>query len=442
MKITDGISIAARDVNRRKLRSLLTIIAIAVGTLLLVSMQSLGDTISNTTAEFISSFGNMNQVMVLPQKYSPEKSGAAVQEQMGSSSPGFLPYTANKQLNPKQEDSSKTITDSTLEQISKIKNVQSIAAYGATKATSITIDGVHDEGLNPLILGYNRNYNYTAEEEIVAGQPLDGKGDQFLINESLLKQMGITDYNSVIGKNFKINVSLPKEMGVNMPPLVISGTVRGVYTEPNSYYPGNIITYENIINKINAYYSGKSVNETGNSYSTVLINVKNQSVIPGINDVVNKNLGYTTFSLGEVIGIASVFTGFIKTILDLAAIIVIVVASIGLINTMTMTIQEKKKWIGIMRALGATKNNIRLIFLTQSIILGIIGGIAGAIVAVIGIEIINVILTNIGKDFHIVVTFGNAFFGFIIAVIVAIIAGLIPSSRAAKLDVVETINEE
>ncbi|MGL5822259.1 MAG: ABC transporter permease [Sarcina sp.] len=442
MKVTDGISIAARDVNRRKLRSLLTIIAIAVGTLLLVSMQSLGDTISNTTAEFISSFGNMNQVMVLPQKYNPEKSGAAVQEQMSSGSPGFLPYTPNQQLNPKEEDNSKAITDSTLQEISKIKNVESIAAYGAAKATSLTIDGVKDEGLNPLILGYNRNYNYTAEEEIVAGQPLDGKGDQFLINESLLKQMGITNYNSVVGKSFKIDVSLPKSMGINMPPLVITGTVRGVYTEPNSYYPGNIITYENIINKINAYYSGKQASGVENSYSTVLINVKNQSVIPGINQVVNNNLGYTTFSLGEVIGIASVFTGFIKTILDLAAIIVIVVASIGLINTMTMTIQEKKKWIGIMRALGATKNNIRIIFLTQSIILGIIGGVVGAIVAVIGIEIVNIILTNIGKDFHIVVTFGNALFGFIIAVIVSIIAGLIPSSRAAKLDVVETINEE
>ncbi|MGL5634177.1 MAG: ABC transporter permease [Sarcina sp.] len=442
MKVTDGISIAARDVNRRKLRSLLTIIAIAVGTLLLVSMQSLGDTISNTTAEFISSFGNMNQVMVLPQKYNPEKSGAAVQEQMSSGSQGFLPYTPNQQLNPKEEDNSKAITDSTLQEISKIKNVESIAAYGAAKATSLSIDGVKDEGLNPLILGYNKNYNYTAEEEIVAGQPLDGKGDQFLINESLLKQMGITDYNSVVGKTFKIDVSLPKSMGINMPPLVITGTVRGVYTEPNSYYPGNIITYENIINKINAYYSGKQVNDVANSYSNVLINVKNQSVIPGINQVVNNNLGYTTFSLGEVIGIASVFTGFIKTILDLAAIIVIVVASIGLINTMTMTIQEKKKWIGIMRALGATKNNIRIIFLTQSIILGIIGGVVGAIVAVIGIEVVNVILTNIGKDFHIVVTFGNALFGFVIAVIVAIIAGLIPSSRAAKLDVVETINEE
>ncbi|MGL5765043.1 MAG: ABC transporter permease, partial [Sarcina sp.] len=402
MKVTDGISIAARDVNRRKLRSLLTIIAIAVGTLLLVSMQSLGDTISNTTAEFISSFGNMNQVMVLPQKYNPEKSGAAVQEQMSSGSQGFLPYTPNQQLNPKEEDNSKAITDSTLQEISKIKNVESIAAYGAAKATSLSIDGVKDEGLNPLILGYNKNYNYTAEEEIVAGQPLDGKGDQFLINESLLKQMGITDYNSVVGKTFKIDVSLPKSMGINMPPLVITGTVRGVYTEPNSYYPGNIITYENIINKINAYYSGKQVNDVANSYSNVLINVKNQSVIPGINQVVNNNLGYTTFSLGEVIGIASVFTGFIKTILDLAAIIVIVVASIGLINTMTMTIQEKKKWIGIMRALGATKNNIRIIFLTQSIILGIIGGVVGAIVAVIGIEVVNVILTNIGKDFHIV----------------------------------------
>ena len=69
MKLIDGIAISVRDINRRKLRSILTIIAISVGSMLLVSMQGLGDTISKTAITFVSSFGNLDQVMVIPEKY-------------------------------------------------------------------------------------------------------------------------------------------------------------------------------------------------------------------------------------------------------------------------------------------------------------------------------------------------------------------------------------
>lgn len=442
MKMIDGISMAAKDVGRRKLRSILTIIAIAVGCMLLVSMQGLGDTISETAQSFISSFGNLKQVMVLPQKYNPESSSMAMNEQMSSSS-GFLPYTANRQLNPKQEDETKVITNDTLAQIAKLQNGNDLAAYSAAKATTISIDGVKKEGQSPLILGYSSEYKYTGQGNIVAGKDLTGAKNQILINESFLKDMGITDYESVIGKNVTIDVQMPVMEGMTYKkPLKIIAIVQGVYTNPNAYYPGNIVTLSNITNEINAYYTGENINNYKPTYSMVTIDVPSQKVIPKLSSEINKDLGYATFNLGLVVGMVSVFTDFIKVILDIAAIIVVVVASVGLINTMTMTVQEKRKWIGIMRSLGGAKSNIRLIFLTQSIILGIIGGIVGCLLAEIGIFIVNEYLKSSGKDFIIHLTMANVMLGFMVSIIVSIIAGIAPASRAAKLNVVETVNEE
>lgn len=443
MKISDGISMSARDIRRRKLRSILTIIAIAVGSMLLVTMQGVGDSITKTTNTFIESFGDMNQVTVMPQKYDKNQAfGAAAQEQSQESS-ATLPYMANTPLNPKQKDNTKEITNETLTKLSKITNVQSVSAYEASKISSLDIDGINKQGESSVILGYNKNFSYKQDGKIVAGSNLTGKNDQFLVNENYLKNMGITDFSSVVGKNITLTVKMPEIPGMpKIAPLKIKGVIQGVYKEKTSYYPGNIITFSDVTNKINAYYQGKNVNDVKPSYSMVNLEVPSQTVISGVVNEVNNNLGYTTFYLGEVVGIASIFTGFVKTVLDLAAIIVIAVAAIGLANTMTMTIQEKRKWIGIMRSIGATKKDITIIFLSQSIILGIIGGIAGCIVAALSILGINEWLSIAGKNFSISLTSGSMLLGFIVAFIVAILAGIIPARGAARMKVVETLNEE
>lgn len=79
---------------------------------------------------------------------------------------------------------------------------------------------------------------------------------------------------------------------------------------------------------------------------------------------------------------------------------------------------------------------------TIRIILGTLGGILGCIFAIIAIYGINEYLIEVGKTFRIALTIGNILFGFIISLIISILAGVIPANKAAKLDVIETINEE
>ena len=443
MKVSDGISIGIKDLYKRKVRSILTGIAIAVGCMLLVAMQGIGDTINKTATGFISSFGDMSQVMVMPEKYDANNNFAMQFQQQSNSGMQLLPYTQNTQLNPKEQDNNKDITANALESMSKITGVKNLSVYEANRASKIEIQGIDKKGDSAMVLGYNPNYLYTGQGDIVAGNDLN-KNDtnSILVRKSYLENKGVKDFNSVIGKKVTLILSMPSINGMVMPEKKIDLTIRGVYENKNSYYPGSIMAFENITNEMQAYYTGKNINDVKPNYSMVTINTTANKHIDNIMKNINTNLGYSTFNLGEVVGLVGVFTGFVRGVLDIGAIIVIIVASVGLINTMTMTIGEKKKWIGIMRSIGAKRGNIKIIFLAQAIFIGIIGAIVGCLLAIIAIFFVNIYLTHTGKDITIMLTSGNVFLGFIVTVIVSAIAGIMPARKAAKLNVIEIINEE
>ena len=426
MKILDGIIISLRDIKRRKLRSILTIIAISVGSMLLVAMQGMGTSISSNATKFISSFGSLENVIVLPQKYESNYNFASSFNIDSSST--MLPYVANKQESSKAVNLTKVITDSTAKSISEIKNVNSVSAYNSATANKVEINGINTSQSDVTVQGYSPNYNYN-DSKILYGNKLTGKANEFLVDESFLKELGVTDYSSVIGKTITLTVNSK----ISSTPLIITGSIQGVFKQ-GTFDLGNIITYNTITNKIIDYTYGLNPNTNPEStYSMISLYANSQSDVNAITNTINNNLGYETFNLGQIVGLASIFISFVNGLLDLAALIVVVVAGIGLVNTMNMTVQEKKKWIGIMGSLGASKSNIRFIFLSQSIILGTLGAILGSIIGTIGLILVNQYLIMSGKDFTILIT---------PTIIISIIAGIIPASKAAKLDIVEVINEE
>ena len=435
MKILDGIIISLRDIKRRKLRSILTIIAISVGSMLLVAMQGMGTSISSNATKFISSFGSLENIIVLPQKYESDYNFASSFNIDSSST--MLPYVANKQESSKAVNLTKVITDSTAKSISEIKNVNSVSAYNSATANKVEINGINTSQSDVTVQGYSPNYNYN-DSKILYGNKLTGKANEFLVDESFLKELGVTDYSSVVGKTITLTVNSK----ISSTPLIITGSIQGVFKQ-GTFDLGNIITYNTITNKIIDYTYGLNPNTNPEStYSMISLYANSQSDVNAITNTINNNLGYETFNLGQIVGLASIFISFVNGLLDLAALIVVVVAGIGLVNTMNMTVQEKKKWIGIMGSLGASKSNIRFIFLSQSIILGTLGAILGSIIGTIGLILVNQYLIISGKDFTILITPTIIISSIVITIIVSIIAGIIPASKAGKLDIVEVINEE
>jgi putative ABC transport system permease protein len=124
-------------------------------------------------------------------------------------------------------------------------------------------------------------------------------------------------------------------------------------------------------------------------------------------------------------------------VLTLAAAITLVVAGVGIMNSMLANVQARIREIGIRKALGATRREIRMQFLTEAIFLSLIGGILGTILG-LGIPLSVRLLT----PYQLPVPWQAAVIALATSVLVGVIFGTVPANRAARLDPVETLKYE
>lgn len=131
------------------------------------------------------------------------------------------------------------------------------------------------------------------------------------------------------------------------------------------------------------------------------------------------------------------FTGGVKAFAFVISIIALVVAGIGIMNIMLVSVTERIKEIGIRKAVGATRNNILSQFLMEAIFLSEFGGIVGVILGILGGNVVAMIF-NIPA----VIPMDWAIYGLIVCSIIGISFGSYPAYKAAKLDPVESIRYE
>ena len=126
-------------------------------------------------------------------------------------------------------------------------------------------------------------------------------------------------------------------------------------------------------------------------------------------------------------------------IVDLAGLLIgglaILVGGFGIANIMFVSVKERTKLIGIEKALGAKNYFILVQFLTESVMLSLMGGLIGLLLVYIG-----TVLGSRAVDMDFAMSFGNVFSGVLISVVIGIFSGLAPALSASKLNPVDAIN--
>jgi len=145
-------------------------------------------------------------------------------------------------------------------------------------------------------------------------------------------------------------------------------------------------------------------------------------------------------TMQETMNTMSLFLGAI-------AAISLLVGGIGIANTMFTSVLEKTKEIGIMKSIGAKNKDILLIFLLNSGLIGLVGGIGGIILGIFGSGLIGYLGSSIsggvGRMFGTTaVTFNLLFFALLFSIIIGMVAGIIPAYRASKLNPVDALRYE
>lgn len=430
MKLSDKINMAFKDVVNRKFRSFLTILAISVGSLLLVAMLGLGDGISKQFDDMISQFGNSKEISIIT---------LGSEADMGM---GMSVDVEGEETNIEGNEEEKTIvTSDNAKTISEIDGVDYVLASIKTNISATKIDDGDYVEKSESIVGVNLDYSKNFSDEVVAGSGFSGEEKEILVTEKYLDKIDVENYKDVIGKILTIKVEFPAIEGMEQKkPYEIEGKIVGVLGD-KAYFTSGLVMSDKDVEGILSYLTGSEDYLKNNGYSNISAFIEDDANVTKVSNKITKETGYMTFTLELMRTMINVVTKVVKSILAVGGIIVIVVAALGLVNTMTMTLQEKRKMIGVMRSVGASRGKIRIIFIFQSIMLGLAGGALGSILAGIGIFISN---KWILADSSFTIGFGvnNVVIAMVITLIISLLAGLIPSGRAAKLNVVEAVAEE
>ena len=146
---------------------------------------------------------------------------------------------------------------------------------------------------------------------------------------------------------------------------------------------------------------------------------------------------YETQTLKEYMAIASTITEALTLLLVAVACVTLAVGGVGIMNIMLAGVRARVREIGIRKALGATRREIKLQFLTEAVIISLTGGVAGTIV---GLAL--PISARIFTDFAIPITPWSVVIALSSAMIVGVVFGTVPATRAAQMDPVEALKYE
>jgi putative ABC transport system permease protein len=182
-------------------------------------------------------------------------------------------------------------------------------------------------------------------------------------------------------------------------------------------------------------------------YSSVSVRVKNPGGIQPVEDAIKK-MGFNTFSILDASRSIQQFFKVLDVFLGIFGSLALAVAFIGIVNTLVMAILERRREIGIMKAIGASDGDVKSLFFAEAGAMGILGGIAGV---ALGWAIGQVI--NLGTNVYLKrqsfppehfwsVPWWLVGFAILFSFLVSLAAGLYPAARAARLDPVQALRYE
>jgi putative ABC transport system permease protein len=293
----------------------------------------------------------------------------------------------------------------------------------------IPIGGGKERDLRTL--GVFPEYTVVRNLVVLSGRFFDAQDEQARNKVGVMQQKMAEDiYGSVdnaIGKTVKVN-------GL---PFTIIGTFR---ERVNTFGESEVTDNSMLI----PYTVARFFTDTGDVRQLYFSAAEPSMVIP-ITQQVKKVIEsrhrpesvYDVRNLTELVAVADRTANALTTVLLLIATITLLVSGIGIMNIMLATVSSRIREIGIRKAIGATNRSIRYQFLSEAILISLIGGFAGVVIG-LALPFSLRFLT----EYRIPISGLSAIVAILVSSLVGILFGTVPASRAAKLDPVESLRYE
>lgn len=267
--------------------------------------------------------------------------------------------------------------------------------------------------------------------KVVEGRFFDKNETTGLVISEGVAKIFAVPYDQLIGQTVTLTL---------FPPSEVPGQTT-TYTPPASYTIVGVVAGEN-----NSVYTSLSslTNFPLISYSKVKVKGTSAEVIDPMRIAIEEK-GFIASSISETIDQANKVFRAVQIVLMVFGMIALVVSAIGMFNTMTITLLERTEEIGIMKAIGASRSNISVMFVMESTLMGFLGATGGIILGYMEGEIINFLINLIATRFggsKVDLFFSPLWFIGIIAgfgAFVGFATGVFPANKAAHIDALDAL---
>jgi putative ABC transport system permease protein len=459
MKFRDLAELAFRNLREALLRNSLTTMGVAVGVASLVAMLSLGVGLQEMASQRLSRTGLFDAIIVTP----------------NANVPGF---GRPRRPNPETSQVRHPLDEEARHAIEQLPDVAEV--YPEIRfPTEIQYAG------NPyptIVAGVPESGRTSGSYDGMKGVFFSGpSADEAILQIEFARQLA-TQTDTLIGKEIVLRYAereaLPSEPAQSNPPqddsngggfgagpsggfsvvpreekLRIIGIVE---TQPAAGFgglgQGRVLIPLQVAEKLRAAQTNDfravlGATTSKPTYQNLTVRVKDPAQVKDVEDAI-KPMGFGTFSLLDATNSLRLVFAVFDLLLGIFGSLALVVASLGIINTLVMAILERRREIGVLKALGAADRDIRSLFFVEAGVMGLLGGILGVTLGwLIGRGM------NFGTNVYLhrqtlpSITVSSVpwwmvagAIGFSVAVSLA--AGIYPASRAAKLNPVEALRYE
>jgi len=435
MKFSDLIKIVIRNLKRMKTRTALTVIGVIVGTAAIITLVGIGTGFQKSITDQFEEIGAVKTIAVFQEKM------ARV-------------FAMSPATEIKHEEM--VLDDKAIEKIRKIEGV---------------------EGVSPVLLLTNAKLqigNYisqvsfmSANDDMIKQDWYDMESGEKLKEKDLRainvgNQVNKTFFNvntgesiseiELLGEKGKIIAEKCSKEGVTS---VTKFPVKivGILKESSPDDDLRIYIPFELAKRLEKMAGGASFAAKKGEYMQLLVFAESVEKVDKITEKINE-MGLNAMAMKQILGVLSTIFTILKGVLGALGAIALFVAAIGIVNTLVMSIYERFREIGIMKAVGASNSDINKIFLYEAGAIGFMGGVLGVITGYIFGKALNAIVSYFIQtstpdgltsfsDLNLFEVPLWLFFGAIVfAILIGIIAGVYPARRAARLDPIDALRYE
>ncbi len=436
MTIIDLVASANHNLLRNKTRTFLTVLAIFIGSFSIITTTAIQNGVNDFIDSQVDAFGGEGFIQMYGQ--ADEDSTIAISSPLSSTPKKYTEADSN-------ELGLVTITK---DQIEKVKNIEGIKADTVIDGKFGTVTYVEStKNGERFTTSLNLMTNGSIHFDLIAGQMIDNNSSEYqalLPSDAWVTALGYEKNEDAIGKTLKFVTLDPvthqlttfeaKIVGVPAPSVVSGGSMvintalnKVLYDENTKYLPE---AEKEKVYTIAAEFDYK--------------NYKAEDIKKELDEI-----GLTAMTIDDVVGQIKSFFDIVIITFTVFGYVALLAASIGIINTLFMAVQERTREIGLMKSFGMGGGQIFFSFALEAVMLGFWGSITGMLASMLVLNVVNTQAHLEGgflqafPTFHLGVFTVESILPVILTVmIIAFVAGVIPARRASRKDPIDALRYE